>query len=159
MPRVRRHFDLMFAAISELKKVKTDSEKSQKILEEDIAFIKSLVVEEETKAEELRSKTKEVVFGMCKDFVVNEENLVVTALVEDAYEDIIAPNDYDLSMVTMIKEIEMKYENLLLTLDKYPYDVLVPTIKGFYIEQKRMEKEAQEAERKVNCHTPGVNNP
>ncbi|KAL0270870.1 UNVERIFIED_CONTAM: hypothetical protein PYX00_008142 [Menopon gallinae] len=135
--------------LSELKKVKTDSEKIQKSLEEDIAFLRGLVSAEEAKAEELRAKAKEVLYGMCKDFVANEETLAVTALVEDAYEEIIARNDYDLSMVTMMKEIELKYEELLLTLDKYPYTVLVPTMREFYKEEKIMEKEAQEAERKV----------
>lgn len=106
---------------------------------------------EERKAREYQEKARSICYGLFRDLIMNEEILTVTAFVEDAYEDAIAPNTHDLNVMEMLKEIELKHEALLLELDTSPNDIVVETTKSCYKEQERVMKEAHDAERRVSA--------
>lgn len=130
--------------------MKTRFEKDQAKIEEEIKFQSELVKEEEDKSEKSEKKLRDITFGLFRNLITDEEYLSVTAFLEDAYEDIVAPTDTYPDLLTMIKEIELKYESILLDLDKLPTDLVIKTKKRFYKEERRDIAEAKEAERKVS---------
>ncbi|KAK6632663.1 hypothetical protein RUM43_013431 [Polyplax serrata] len=137
-------------AIAVVEKLKKSFEEDQARLVEDVGYLNDLVKEEEDKAAKSEQKYREIVFGLFRNLVVNEEYLSVMAYLEDAYEEVVASTDHNPDMLTMMKEIELEYERVALALDNLPNDMAVVRTKRFYREQRREIAEAKNAERKVH---------
>jgi hypothetical protein len=104
---------------------------------------------EEDRAQSFKGKAKELLYGLFKDLVVSESVLNLHVFVEDVYETCIAPNDINLGMYDMMREIELKMESLLLTLDYLPFAIVKAAERETYEEGARIMKQAKEAEARV----------
>ena len=94
---------------------------------------------------------------------MNDEYLNVSALVEDAYEEIIGSSaaaatntQHNPNLIKMLKEIELHYENVVLELDFQPNDIMIETSRKFYKKQKSEMAEAKHAEKEVSLGKSNV---
>lgn len=143
-------FGNIFFLFTDLEKRKIIFEKDQSEVEKDKKYFMDLAEEEEKKSNDNEAELKEFVFGFFRNLITNKKYLSICSFVEDAYQYIVDPSDNNLDLVTMLRQIELTHENLLLDLDLLPNDIVVKSIKKFYKEEKIERAEAKEAQKKVN---------
>jgi hypothetical protein len=114
-----------------------------------IKDLEAAVTWEEQRAQSLKDKARELLYGLFKDVIVSESVLNLHVFVEDVYETCIGPNDGILGLHDMMRGIELKMESLLLTLDFLPVGIVKMAERETYEEEARKMKMAKEAETKL----------
>lgn len=104
---------------------------------------------EEERAKYLEELALELINGEFKKLVVAEEVLNLHVFVEDVYETRIGPNDANLSMSEMMKMIESKFREELISLDQMPSEQVAQLEVSCYREEAKTMKAAQIAARQL----------
>lgn len=104
---------------------------------------------EEERAKYLEELAIELINGQFKKLVIADEVLNLNVFVEDVYETRIGPNDANLSMSEMMKMIERRFLEELISLDQMPSEQVAQLELSCYREEAKMMKEAQKAARQL----------
>lgn len=104
---------------------------------------------EEERAKYLEELAIELINGEFKKLVISDEILNLNVFVEDVYESRIGPNDANLSMSEMMKMIETKFREELITLDQLPSEQVAQMEISCYRDEAKMMREAQKAARQL----------
>ncbi|EFA01145.1 cilia- and flagella-associated protein 100 [Tribolium castaneum] len=118
-------------------------------LQELIEKLASGISWEEERAKYLEELALELINGEFKKLVIAEEVLNLHVFVEDVYETRIGPNDANLSMSEMMKMIESKFREELISLDQMPSEQVAQLEVSCYREEAKMMKAAQQAARQL----------
>jgi seryl-tRNA synthetase len=132
-----------------LEQARKNFETESASLMDKIENLKAAITWEEERAQSLRDKAKELLYGLFKDVIVSESVLNLHVFVEDAYEKCVGPSDGMLGLKDMMREIELKMQSLLLTLDCLPLSTVKMAQTETYEEEARVMKMAREAEAKL----------
>lgn len=100
---------------------------------------------EEERAKYLENLSHELINNNFKNLTTNADALNLQVFVEDVYETRIGPNNANLSIVEMMKAIEIQYRDELLKLDKLPKDQVSVLEGNYYEEQMQIMRLAEKA--------------
>ncbi|KAJ8975192.1 hypothetical protein NQ317_014914 [Molorchus minor] len=116
-------------------------------LQETIDTLEGGIQWEEERARYLEEYALKLIGNEFKSLMMDDEVLNLFVFVEDCYETRIAPNDANLSMLTMMKAIEERYRSELLLLDMVPSDQVALLEGSLYSEEMMVMKLAERAAR------------
>ena len=108
-----------------------------------IKDLEAAIAWEEDRIQSLRDKTRELLYGLFKDQMEDENTVRLHVVVEDVYERCLERTDGNRGLAEMMRAVEMKMEGLLLSLDCMPPEIVRVAETRIYEEQARVEKEAE----------------
>nr|XP_034180476.1 uncharacterized protein LOC117604486 [Osmia lignaria] len=125
-------------------KIKSEVEELTNAIDE----LKDSIDKLETRAVDLEQYANKLLDNMFREAVCSEEVLRLQVFIEDAYESCVGPNDADLDTFAMMKWIEKTHEELNLTLDSLPPEVVQTYEKEGFKQELKALKETESAARK-----------
>ncbi|CAH1155461.1 unnamed protein product [Phaedon cochleariae] len=145
------HTEEMAIPLANIKDAIKDAEKlfdvEIKSLQAEIDFLEGGIRWEEERAEYMEEQGKNLINKDFRTLITDHEVLNLHVFVEDVYETRVGPNDADLTMLEMMKGIEEKYRNELLSFDKLPSDQITMLEGSCYQEQMTVMQLAEMAAR------------
>ncbi|XP_029045393.2 uncharacterized protein LOC114877241 isoform X2 [Osmia bicornis bicornis] len=125
-------------------KIKSEVEELTNAIDE----LKDSIEKLEKRAVDLEQYANRLLESMFREAVCSEEVLRLQVFIEDAYESCVGPNDADLDTFAMMKWIEKTHEELNLTLDTLPPEVVQSYEKEGFKQELKALKETESAARK-----------
>ncbi|XP_075225216.1 cilia- and flagella-associated protein 100-like [Lycorma delicatula] len=125
-------------------------ERETKKIEQNLTDLEKFILEEEKQAKALKEKADKLINVTFKKIICDKKSNLLHSHVQNAYELCIAPDGSKLSVLEMLKDLEIEYKRLLLELDHLPLEC-VKEAKIFVKEKTAYEiGQAKDARKKIN---------
>lgn len=104
---------------------------------------------EEECADNLKNKAMKLINGQFRSLISDDDVLKLHVFVEDVYETCIALNDSNFTIFEMMKAIEKFYNELVLSLDRMPQNIVKRSERHRFAEEAKLAKLCKEAAAKI----------